>query len=194
WDQNHYAIEDLGSLNGTYVNNEKVGKAALKDGDQILIGKHIVQFKDEAEKRVTPERPMEKMPPPKLDSTVVLDTKQAQELITSKPSAPPGVAEAPKERIGILNVLEGGTDHPQYVLTGKMTMIGKSDMASIKLSGFFAPKTAALVSKRDNKYFIAPSEAKIKIKINGEEVAGQRELKEGDLIEVAKVKATFSYQ
>ena len=43
-----------------------------------------------------------------------------------------------------------------------MTMIGKSSMASIKLKGFFAPTTAALISKRDNKYFISPSESKAK--------------------------------
>ena len=34
----HYVIEDLGSLNGTYVNNKRVGKATLIHGDQVLIG------------------------------------------------------------------------------------------------------------------------------------------------------------
>ena len=27
WETDHYVVEDLGSLNGTYVNNERVGKA-----------------------------------------------------------------------------------------------------------------------------------------------------------------------
>ena len=65
-----------------------------------------------------------------------------------------------KDRLGMLSILEGQTDQEKYVLTGKMTMIGKSSMASIKLKGFFAPTTAALISKRDNKYFISPSESK----------------------------------
>ncbi len=69
---------------------------------------------------------------------------------------------AAKDRIGMLSILEGKTDQEKYVLTGKMTMIGKSSMASIKLKGFFAPTTAALISKRDNKYFIAPSESRAK--------------------------------
>jgi len=73
-------------------------------------------------------------------------------------------------------------------------MIGKSSMASIKLKGFFAPTTAALISKRDNKYFISPSESKAKLKINGENVVSQRELVSGDIIEVGKVKAAFSFQ
>jgi len=77
---------------------------------------------------------------------------------------------------------------------GKMSVIGKSDMASIKLKGFFAPNMAALINKRDNKYFIAASEAKIKVKINGQEIAGQKELNEGDMVEVASIKASFGYQ
>ena len=67
-------------------------------------------------------------------------------------------------------------------------------MASVKLKGFFAPTTAALISKRDNKYFISPSESKTRLKINGEDVASQRELNAGDVIEVGKVKAAFSFQ
>ena len=111
--------------------------------------------------------------------------------------APPGwliLLPPLKDRIGLLNILEGKTDQEKYVLTGKMTMIGKSSMASIKLKGFFAPTTAALISKRDNKYFISPSEDKAKLKINGEDVVSQRELNSGDIIEVGKVKAAFSFQ
>src|SRR4029077_10891705 len=99
-----------------------------------------------------------------------------------------------KDRIGMLSILEGKTDQEKYVLTGKMTMIGKSSMASIKLKGFFAPTTAALISKRESKYFIAPSESKTKVKVNGEYVAAQSELNSGDIIEVGKVKASFSFQ
>jgi len=205
WDQDHYAVEDLGSLNGTYVNSQRIGKAALKDGDQVLIGKHLVQFKDEGLK-TGPSQPAQKAGPatPVLESTVVLDTKQAQEMIAAKnvpaPAGNPlGIGKAAavvpaKERIGILSILQGRTDQRQYVLTGKMTMIGKSDMASIRLKGFFAPKTAALISKRETKYFISSSEKKVTLKINGEEVTGQRELNEGDMIEVASLKAAFSYQ
>jgi diguanylate cyclase (GGDEF)-like protein len=41
-----YIIEDLGSTNGTYVNDEKIGKerCPLKDGDQIRVGRSILKF------------------------------------------------------------------------------------------------------------------------------------------------------
>ncbi|HEV2964107.1 MAG TPA: FHA domain-containing protein, partial [Candidatus Angelobacter sp.] len=44
WDQGRHTVEDLGSLNGVYVNSQKVAKSELKSGDQILIGKYFLQF------------------------------------------------------------------------------------------------------------------------------------------------------
>ncbi|HYX69492.1 MAG TPA: FHA domain-containing protein, partial [Terriglobales bacterium] len=99
-----------------------------------------------------------------------------------------------KERTGLLSVLDGKTDEPQYVLSGKLTVIGKSEMASIKLKGWFAPKVAAQISKRDGKYFIAASEKAVKVRVNGADIAGQKELAEGDVIEVAGIKFSFGYQ
>ncbi len=209
WDQDHYVVEDLGSLNGTYVNNERVGKATLKHGDQVKIGKHLVEFKHEGPVPNFAAAAKTGPATPKLEATMMLDTKQAREQLADKNmpanagSGPLGISRpawmsdpfaASKDRIGLLDILEGKTDQEKYVLTGKMTMIGKSSMASIKLKGFFAPTTAALISKRDNKYFISPSEDKAKLKINGEEVVSQRELNAGDIIEVGKVKAAFSFQ
>lgn len=207
WEQDHYVVEDLGSLNGTYVNNSRVGKAALKHGDQVKIGKHLVEFKHEGPVPNFAVAAKAGPSAPKLEATMLLDTKQSREKIADKstPAAngPLGISRpswmsepfaGQKDRIGLLSILEGRTDQEKYVLTGKMTMIGKSSMASIRLKGFFAPSSAALISKRDSKYFIAPSESKTKIRINGEDVVSLRELEAGDIIEVGKVKAAFNFQ
>jgi pSer/pThr/pTyr-binding forkhead associated (FHA) protein len=39
-------IEDLGSLNGTYVNRRRVENAQLEDGDEVQIGKYRLTFLD----------------------------------------------------------------------------------------------------------------------------------------------------
>ncbi len=39
-----YTIMDLGSTNGTYVNDRSITERALKDGDQIKIGRSILKF------------------------------------------------------------------------------------------------------------------------------------------------------
>lgn len=214
WDQDKYVIEDNNSLNGTYVNNVRINRHPLKDGDSVLIGKHTLNFKDEWHQDKPGQRAVAAAPSgqpvPKLEETVVLDTKRMKEMLAS-PQPPAALAAAgpsggsaptqryagtppPIEKIGLLTILDGKTDQREYLLTSKMSVIGKSEMASIKLKGWFAPKMAALISKRDNGYFIAASEKDTKVKINGEEIAGQKALSDGDVIEVASVKMTFGFQ
>jgi pSer/pThr/pTyr-binding forkhead associated (FHA) protein len=200
FDDGHYVVEDLGSLNGTYVNNKRIGQATLIHGDQVLIGKHVVEFKNEGAMALGASLPKAGPAAPKLDATVVLDTRQAQHMLAEK-GAPAsqsrsvsGEAVPAKERIALLSVVKGKTDQQKYILTGKLTLIGKSEMATIRLKGFFAPASAALISRRDNKYFIAPSERKIKLKINGAGSPNLRELHEGDAIEIGNFKASFTFQ
>ena len=37
-------VEDLNSSNGTYVNEKQIHQQELKNGDEILIGKHIIKI------------------------------------------------------------------------------------------------------------------------------------------------------
>ena len=40
-------VQDLGSTNGTYVNNKKITKHHLKHGDTITLGKHTLSYVNE---------------------------------------------------------------------------------------------------------------------------------------------------
>src|ERR1700761_7281076 len=55
-DNGDYIIEDLGSSNGTYIDDIKITKALLKPGHKISIGRSIL----EVEPSNSAERPMEK--------------------------------------------------------------------------------------------------------------------------------------
>jgi diguanylate cyclase (GGDEF)-like protein len=44
WDGQHHVIEDLGSTNGTFVNDTSVKRQVLKDGDQIKLGRSILKY------------------------------------------------------------------------------------------------------------------------------------------------------
>lgn len=68
---NAYFIEDLKSTNGTFVNEKKIDKYELLDGDEIIIGKHSLFFRF-----VTP-----KSLPDQFDETMVLDTRKQKELL-----------------------------------------------------------------------------------------------------------------
>ena len=39
-----YAVSDVGSLNGTYVNRDRIDEVSLQDGDEVQIGKYRLVF------------------------------------------------------------------------------------------------------------------------------------------------------
>jgi len=48
WRENHWWIEDLGSHNGTYLNDERVTEPkALNSGDRIRVGETVLRFEPE---------------------------------------------------------------------------------------------------------------------------------------------------
>jgi pSer/pThr/pTyr-binding forkhead associated (FHA) protein len=195
WENDHYVIEDNNSLNGTYVNNQRVNKATLKDDDQVLIGKHVLLYKEGI--NVHPEGHVGEgshSVMPGMEKTMVFTSKNAKAAMDAAGGGSSAAATPARDRVGILTVLEGRTDEKRYVLSSKLSVIGKSDMASIKLKGWFAPKVAANVMRRETKYIIAAADKDVKVQINGEPIAGQHELTEGDTIDVAGFKFQFAFQ
>ena len=214
----HYVIQDCESFNGTYVNGQRITKVELKHGDNVTIGKHTIEFRDEVHQIVaappdTANGQLPKPKPPQLDPTVVLDTAKAKEMlakaaaasssvgpivvrrVSTIPTQPPSVSPTPAvhQTIGRLTIVKGRTDQQQYVLTSKLTLIGKSRMAGIRLKGWFSPRVAALIYRAEDGYFIAASESNVKITVNDTIVeGGQKQLEPGDVIEVAGIKAVFA--
>ena len=48
-----YTVIDAGSLNGTYVNRQRVDKATLKNGDEIMIGEfRLIYFTNSAVRNI----------------------------------------------------------------------------------------------------------------------------------------------
>lgn len=213
-EESRLVLEDLNSLNGTFVNNQKIQRVNLKQGDQILIGKHhvVIDMGGAVDAPAIPEA--KKIVAPKVEETMVLDTKKRKELLQQAMTggAPPAAAPAPsgpprphdktqpvppappppRARVATLVIMEGKTDQHEYLLSSKLTVIGKSDMATIKLKGWFKPKVAAQINKRDDGYFIGPAD-KVPT-VNGQPIHGPTKLNEGDLIEIAGVKMNFVFK
>ena len=216
-EENRLVLEDLNSLNGTFVNNQKIQRVNLKQGDQILIGKHhvVIDMGGAVDAPAVPDA--RKVVAPKVEETMVLDTKKRKEMLQQAMSAgappavtapvpihtgPPGPHDKtqpvppnpppPRARVATLVIMEGKTDQREYLLSSKLTVIGKSDMATIKLKGWFKPKVAAQINKRDDGYFIGPAD-KVPT-VNGQPIHGPTKLNEGDLIEIAGVKMNFVFK
>jgi len=67
-------VEDRGSLNGTFVNDLRIERATLHDGDSIWIGKHHIKV-DATGDAPLPYGSPRKQSAPLINETMVLDTK-----------------------------------------------------------------------------------------------------------------------
>ncbi len=177
-DDQHFFVEDLNSLNGTFLDGKKVSKYVLKNRDVIQIGNHAIEFFS--------EKPADADPKPVLrgrsmDETMVLTPTDQKKIL------------AATEKLDVLGgfiIIEGSTEKRDYPLKDRITTIGKDDSALIRIKGFFAPKVAALVNRRREGYFINPSGSK-DLKVNGQVMAQRHDLKDGDIVEIADLKMQF---
>ncbi|HXV68618.1 MAG TPA: FHA domain-containing protein [Nitrospira sp.] len=167
-----YFIEDLKSTNGTSVNKTPVDRHQLRDTDVITIGRHRLIFRDGSAATMAPAAGAVDF-----DKTMVLPGTA-----TATDTAPP-----PAE----LHVLSGKTDQREYLLTKHVTAIGSHEQAAIKLTGWFAPRTAAMITRRNRTYYVSPAQSSRPLMVNGQRVSTERELKDNDRIEVAGATMLF---
>lgn len=180
-----YVLTDLQSKNGTFLNGEKVTSTKLKNGDQILIGKHTLIFTlhpDEIEDdlKLTEE-------------TMFLEVAQGGSEASAPDPQDSGFASTAvsAERPAVLTFVTGGSE--EYELTKKLVKLGKGEEADIRLGGLFTPKVAATISRRPTGYHLSPT-GRAKIKVNNMQIQSSHRLKEFDTIEIGPAKLQFYYK
>jgi pSer/pThr/pTyr-binding forkhead associated (FHA) protein len=185
-------VEDLASLNGTFVNDLRVERATLHDGDSIHIGKHRIKV-DASGDAPVPWDSGRKAAAPRIDETMVLDTKERRKMLQQAAAMGESMQFAgTRMKVPTLVILNGQTDQKEYVLTNKLTVIGKSAMATIKLKGWFKPQMAAQINQRDDGFYLGPGD-KVP-KINGTSISGPVRLNDGDVVEVSGVRLNFIFR
>jgi pSer/pThr/pTyr-binding forkhead associated (FHA) protein len=185
-------VEDLDSLSGTFVNDLRVERATLHDGDWIWIGKHHIKV-DSIGDAAIPWDAARKSVAPKINETMVLDTKARRDMLQQAAA----IGERSQFSLGRLKmptlvVLGGRLDQKEYVLTNKLTVIGKSAMATVPLRGWFKPKMAARINQWDDGYYLGTGE-KVP-SVNGSPIHGPIRLNDGDVIEVCGVGLKFIFR
>lgn len=185
-DNGIYAVEDLNSTNGTFVNDRRVSRIQLKNNDVITVGKHALIFSDprgadDPDATVYARRGAK-------EKTVMMSSK-----IALAEAPPPQAARSAEGALGSFTVVSGPAEKRDYKLAGRLTTIGKSRKAEIRLKGFFAPRVAALVTRTREGYFISPPGGGRTVQVNGAPVAGSALLKDGDTVDAWKVKLHFHF-
>jgi pSer/pThr/pTyr-binding forkhead associated (FHA) protein len=178
----NYLLTDLQSTNGTYVNDQRVTSHKLLNGDNILVGKHLLVFvaSDQEEPRGDRE--------PTLNKTMILDTQKQRQLLSRQktPATPLRVSK----KIGVVSFIdESGLGDIE--LTKKLIKIGKAETNEIKLSGMLMGTTAATISRRPSGYVITFTGGLTKLKVNGKTVKDSVQLNEFDTVELGSYKFQF---
>jgi pSer/pThr/pTyr-binding forkhead associated (FHA) protein len=187
-------LEDLGSMNGTFVNGQLARSVSLKPGDSVTIGKHNILVEDSRELcGFLTWKPPAAPSIQSLNETKMLVTKDRADFLQQIVAQGEKAQISPERlRVPTLAVRKGKTDQKQYLLADKLTVVGKSSMATIKLRGWFKPKVAAHINRRDDSaYFIGP--AGTALIVNGRPITRPTQLLPGDVIQVAGVLLEFGY-
>ena len=123
--------------------------------------------------------------------TFVLDTESRRQMIQELAAAGERSQLAPaRVQVATVTRVKGKLDREEYPLTGKLTVIGKSEMATVRLNGWFKPKVAAQINRRDDGYYLGRGDKAPTV--NGSTIWTPTLLNDGDLIEVCGVQLRFT--
>lgn len=177
-------VQDLNSTNGTFVNNRRVTKHHLENGDVITVGNHTLTYVNENATKANPN----------LAKTVIINPQKQEEIAAEAEKAAPPPAPVPPPaaspakpaaasepvRIGSLFILSGANSGKRIDLTMPVTNLGR------------AGRRAGVISRTGHRYLLMPGDEGQSPRLNGIKigVAGE-ELKNGDMIEVADARMQF---
>jgi FHA domain len=173
-------IQDLNSTNGTFVNNKRITKHHLQNGDVISIGNHTLSYINENAAKGSAN----------LAKTVIISPHQQEGLLAEAATKTPPPAPAPKpvtrepvpepHRHGSLFILSGANSGKRIDLTQAVTNLGR------------AGRRAGVISRSGHRYVLMPGDNNEAPRLNGVKVGSSgEELKNGDMIEIADARMQF---
>ena len=179
-------LEDMGSTNGTFINDTRVTKYVLNHGDQMVFGKHTliyVELPDEETAAISEGQS------PEVDQTLEIPRRSKEALLDDEKQ---GAAPSTSMPLAGVQIISGPTHGRTFELSASLTSIGKADSCKIQINGLLIGQQAAVVTRRPNGYHITYLEGFTKPKVNGEAISQEPHyLNSGDIIEIGNTKMEF---
>ncbi|RMG15100.1 MAG: FHA domain-containing protein [Planctomycetota bacterium] len=176
-----FVLRDLRSNNGTFVNGRRIDAHNLNPGDEISIGKFTLTFSSD---EVAPAVAEPVATKPADDDfggmTMQMDQAALAQLQREKAS-----------RVRGYLVVESKQGKKNVFLEKSVFLLGKSDQADIKLSGWFCPRKVAIIFRDESGFRLINVTPKgTDVRVNGKEVDDVR-LGDNDEIQVRNLKMRF---
>jgi pSer/pThr/pTyr-binding forkhead associated (FHA) protein len=182
--RNDTFLEDLGSTNGTKVNNMKVNKYLLQDGDEIKVGRYVIKYLFEPQGMVLEEDSTDTVPSIEPGhKPVVPDDKTvaASYLATQRMQAGDTTLMQQMERPGALEVLSGPSAGRELLLSRVITTLGKPGIQVVE------------ITRTELGYTLSHLEGESYPALNGQPIGAKPiTLKSGDMLELAGIQMRFS--
>lgn len=176
-----YYLEDANSTNGVFVNGQRVTRHRLRFDEEITLLKHKLKFKrvDFSDKYVEPKQ-AQATASISQSQTVAIDTAQIQALIKERQGRNPYLLQT------------SGSNRGKKIMLpdDKRIKIGKTEDCDIRISGWFAPKFAASITRESNGCYLMPEKG-AKVRVNNAKITGEYELQNLDRIDVHGVNLSF---
>lgn len=167
-------LRDLGSPDGTFVNNEKVAERVLKDHDDVRVGKHNLRFSF---------------------SPMNADAARAEvPLEAPKPVAPPAAAAEPDVSLEEFASSTRLKNAWLQIMSGHN--VGKNISLNRKLTNLGTPGIqTAVIAKRNDGYFLSHLEGEQTPKVGNVSIGDKSwPLNDGDIIQIGNVKMQFYFE
>lgn len=197
-------LEDLGSTNGTLVNDAPIKKHVLQHGDEIEIGKYRLKYvnlqaiggKSEAPdfEKTMILRPASSQTPQAKDSKpgdwgtstiplVISNIPKPEKTQHTENTAPAAAVEQPAQASGahaVIQILNGPNAGKELELTKTLTSLGKPGVQ------------VAVITRRPHGHFLTHVEGSRRPVVNDQMLdAHPRQLSDHDVIELGGVKMEF---
>jgi pSer/pThr/pTyr-binding forkhead associated (FHA) protein len=186
---NSFAISDLNSLNGTFINNTKIKKSLLATGDKITIGKYTILFEDMEKKDRAAAVAASGM---KKDDTSMTAPSIIEEMMSYEPPPTREQTSVVEDQPGGVNaaVLIEINKHVIYKLDKPLTTIGDSENDDIFVSGFLVDEGHVVIERSSGELWIQSQKLLGQFKVNGRKTK-KHKLEHKDRIEIGS--STFRY-
>jgi pSer/pThr/pTyr-binding forkhead associated (FHA) protein len=181
-EKGNYYVRDCDSLNGTLLNNQKVGRAKLDDGDEVCIGKHTIAFRRQGGQAVPVGETIQGF-----DQTMIINT--AVDAVHVPQEYPEAVRSSKSNKAPRL-IMKTEYGDRVIELKNESLVIGSDLESDVVVEGLFIAKKHAEIVRRDDRVIIRHLRGLRKVCVCGKSVR-ETELKNNDEIKIAKEEFIF---